>query len=510
MITILSNLRKNYATKLGIQIFIQQTFWLLLMNKFFFFILIIFFAVVTGCNTAEIQQNISTTKIVNKDLDSIKVDGKISALLEYNATSYFIYKGNTMGFEYELLKKYADFVNLELEVIPIKNMDSVFADLNNGKADIIAANLTITEERLIKSNFTPPILTTQQVLIQRKPEGWQKMTKSNLKKQLLNSPLDLVDKTITVSKGSSFYSRIKNLSNEIGGKINIEEVSGEFSMGDLIEKVATQEIKYTIADKNRAIVKQWEFPNIDAHLSISLDQNIAWSTRKNAPQLTSSINEWLNEFKKTKKFKILFNKYFKNQKGYHKRSSHNYYTLTSGEISPYDKIFKKNAPKLGWDWQLIASMVYQESHFNNKARGWGNSFGLMQFMPKTGANYGVDTNSSAHENIVAGVKYLKYLDNYWKPIISDSTERIPFVLASYNVGPGHLLDARRLAEKYGKDPFIWKDNVDYYLLNKSKSKYYKDEVVRHGYCKGYITYDYVYEILERAEHYKNITQEKPI
>ena len=316
--------------------------------------------------------------------------------------------------------------------------------------------------------------------------------------------LNKESKTLESNLGSSNF-KVKDSSIEPYTKKNeVNTTNQEF---DAVNPITKNQIYNS---KNRAIVKQWEFPNIDAHLSISLDQNIAWSTRKNAPQLTSSINEWLNEFKKTKKFKILFNKYFKNQKGYHKRSSHNYYTLTSGEISPYDKIFKKNAPKLGWDWQLIASMVYQESHFNNKARGWGNSFGLMQFMPKTGANYGVDTNSSAHENIVAGVKYLKYLDNYWKPIISDSTERIPFVLASYNVGPGHLLDARRLAEKYGKDPFIWKDNVDYYLLNKSKSKYYKDEVVRHGYCKGYITYDYVYEILERAEHYKNITQEKPI
>ena len=150
-------------------------------------------------------------------------------------------------------------------------------------------------------------------------------------------------------------------------------------------------------------------------------------------------------------------------------------------------------------------MIYQESHFNNNSRGWGGSFGLMQFMPKTGSKFGVDTNSTAHENIVAGINYLKYLDDYWKPTISDSTDRIPFILASYNVGPGHLLDARRLTEKYGKDPFVWEDNVDFYLLNKSKAKYYKDELVRHGYCKGYITYNYVNEILIRYKHYKNIT-----
>ncbi len=480
------------------------------MNKFYLYILLSISVIFTGCTTADLQNSSHNTPIYHKDLDSILEEGKLKAFVAYDATSYFLYKGNPMGFEYELLKKYSDHIGVELEVIPIKNMDSVFVDLKTGVADIAAANLTITEERLIKSDFTHPVLTTQQVLIQRRPENWRKMKKSELKKELLQSPLDLVGKTVTVSKGSSFYSRIKSLSNEIGGKINISTVSGEVSMEELIEQVSSQEIKYTVADKNLAIVSQWQYPNIDASLTISLDQNIAWSTRKNSTELTNSINEWLISYQKTKHFKILFNKYFKNRKGYNKRASNKYYTLKSGEISPYDEIFQKHSPKLGWDWELLTSMVYQESHFSNDARGWGGSFGLMQFMPQTGAKYGVDTTSSAHDNIVAGVNYLKYLDNYWAPIISDSLERIPFVIASYNVGPGHLLDARRLAEKYGKDPFIWEDNVDFYLLNKSKAKYYQDEVVRHGYCKGYITYAYVYEILERTEHYKNITAENEL
>lgn len=460
----------------------------------------------TACNTSEVQ-NIPHQKLaVNIDLDSIQSTRKLKALIEYSPTSYFIYKGNPMGFEYELLNKYAKHIGVELEVIPLINNDSVFTNINNGLADIAAANLAITEERLTKSQFTLPIFITKQVLIQRKPENWRKLKKTDLQEQLLQSPLDLINKTVTISKGSSFYSRIKSLSNEIGGTININTVSGEFSTEELIEKVATQEIKYTIADKNVAMVSQWQYPNIDANLSISLDQQIAWATRPNAKQLTKSINNWLSDYKKTKHFKILYNKYFKNRQGFNKRVNHNSYTLKSGEISPYDNILQQEAPKIGWDWELLAAMIYQESHFNNAARGWGNSFGLMQFMPVTGAKFGVDTNSTAQENIVAGVKYLKYLDNYWEPIIADTTQRIRFILASYNVGPGHLLDARRLAEKYNKDPFVWDNNVDFFLLNKSKPKYYKDEVVRHGYCKGFITYDYVNEIISRYEHYKNITQ----
>jgi membrane-bound lytic murein transglycosylase F len=478
------------------------------MIKIFGSILFLFVILLSGCNTSDIQIASTPNRLFYRDLDSIQKTGKLKVLVEYNSTSYFIYKGIPMGFEYELLKKYADNIGVQLEVIPIKNMDSIFVNLNKGVADIAAANLTVTEERLNKSSFTTPILQTQQVLIQRKPANWDLYSKSKQKELLVRSPLELIGKKVSVSRGSSFYARLKNLSNEIGGKINVDIVSGEFAVGELIEKVSTQEIAYTVADKNFGIVSQWEYPNIDANLTISLDQNVAWSVRKNVPDLENSINEWLLEYKKTKYFKMLYTKYFQNQKSYHKRSNNKYYSLSGSAISPYDQVFQEHAPKLGWDWELLTSMVYQESHFNNKARGWGGSFGVMQFMPITGERFGVDTTSSAHENIVAGVKYLKYLDNYWAPIIEDSLERIPFVIASYNVGPGHILDARRLAEKYGKNPFVWKDNVDYFLLNKSKSKYYKDEVVRNGYCKGFITFAYVSEIIERFEHYKNITREK--
>src|SRR5690606_33813347 len=100
-----------------------------------------------------------------------------------------------------------------------------------------------------------------------------------------------------------------------------------------------------------------------------------------------------------------------------------------------------------------------------------------------------------------GIKYINYLNKMWGDKIWDSTERIKIVLASYNVGPGHVFDAYRLAEKYNKNPILWKD-VSYFLKNKSKSKYYRDEVVKHGYCKGHITYNYVKEIMERYAHYK--------
>lgn len=455
-----------------------------------------------GCNSSDIPGS-HAHQIVHKDLDSIKTEQKLRALINYSPTSYFLYKGNPMGFEYELLKKYAKHIDVELEVIPIKNMDSVFVDLNKGKGDIVAANLTITKERLQKTAFTHPILITKQVLVQRKPKNWKSLKKKALKEKLITSSIDLTDKTIVVREGSAFYTRLKNLSNEMGGTINIKTVPGETTMEQLIEQVSKEEIDYTVADKNIAMVHQWHYPNVDASLVISSDQQISWAVRNNSDSLATSINQWLSEYQKTKKFKMLYSKYFKNQKGFNKRVNNEFYTLTSGSISPYDEAIKKHAPKINWDWELLASMIYQESHFNNSAKGWGGSFGLMQFMPVTGSKFGVNDSSSAEANIIAGTKYIKHLEKMWVSSVPDSLERIKFVLASYNVGPGHVKDAQRLARKYSDNPEVWKD-VGYYLLHKSEPEYYKDDVVKHGYCKGYVTYNYVSEIISRYEHYKNM------
>lgn len=479
---------------------------MLIITKYAKHFLILFAVIfIYNCNSSDVPNN-NIVQPIYKDLDSIKTNKKLRALINYSSTSYFLYKGNPMGFEYELLKKYADYIDVELEIIPIKNMDSVFTDLNNGKGDIVAANLTITKERLQQTAFTSPILITQQVLIQRKPENWKSLSKKKLNEKLITSSIDLTDKTVVVREGSAFNSRLKNLSNEIGGTINIKTVPGEITMEQLIEQVANGDINYTIADKNIARVNQWHYPNIDANLTISSDQQIAWAIRSNSDSLTTSINNWLKEYQKTKKFKMLVVKYFKNQKNFKKRVNNDYYTLTSGEISPYDDLIKKYAPKINWDWELLASLIYQESHFNNKAIGWGGAFGLMQFMPTTGARFGVNESSSPEENIKAGVKYIKYLEKMWINSVPDSLERIKFVLASYNVGPGHVQDAQKLARKYSDNPALWKD-VGYYLLHKSEPAYYKDAIVKHGYCKGYITYEYVNEIFERHEHYKNIVSE---
>jgi membrane-bound lytic murein transglycosylase F len=183
-----------------------------------------------------------------------------------------------------------------------------------------------------------------------------------------------------------------------------------------------------------------------------------------------------------------------------------FHSVNGGNISVYDTIVKQLSMKYSWDWRLISSIIYQESRFNPNADSWVGAYGLMQIMPTTAERLGVKNYKDPAQNIEGGILMLNWLNKRFVESIPDSAQRMRFVLASYNIGLGHVLDAQRLAEKYGKDRNIWDDNVDYYLLNKSMKKYYKDSVVQYGYCRGEQAYNYVNKVLTNYNHYLNVIE----
>jgi membrane-bound lytic murein transglycosylase F len=201
----------------------------------------------------------------------------------------------------------------------------------------------------------------------------------------------------------------------------------------------------------------------------------------------------------------LYRKYFKNKRSAERLDS-DFFANFSGKISPYDAMIKEFSDEIGWDWRLVASMIYQESRFNPQARSWAGAYGLMQLMPATGERFGVGPQSPLKMQIRAGLMFIKWLNERFIDI-EDLDERQKFILAGYNVGLGHVLDARALAAKNGKDPDVWDDNVAEFLLLKSNPKYYTDPVVKYGYCRGTEPYQYVADIMDRYGHYKNLVVE---
>ncbi len=448
-------------------------------------------------------------KPVRVDLDQIRVRGKLIAITGYSANSYFIYKGQTMGYEYELLNLLAQDLNLDLEIVIAHSMTGIFDDLNEGRGDIIAHNLIVTKPRRKRIAFTEYITTTRQVLVQRKPRNWRAMKLHEIDRHIITSPIDLIGKTIHVRQGSAYVERLKNLSDEIGGDIHIVEVPGDTSTDELIWQVAQGKIEYTIADENIAKINQSYYRDLDVRTPVSLPQRVAWAVRKSSPQLLAAVDEWIRKMKKKADYYVIYNKYFKNRFDFRRWIGSEYFSQTGGKISPYDSLLQVNTKKINWDWRLLASLVYQESQFLPFKKSWAGAVGLMQLMPKTAREFGARNLLDPQENIEAGTNYLHWLQNYWKDI-PDSSERVKFILASYNVGTGHVQDARKLAEKYGRNPNIWQDNVAFYLLRKSQKEYYDDAIVNFGYCRGEEPIRYVNEILQRYEHYRNLLKESRV
>ena len=442
---------------------------------------------------------------IKRDLEEIRSDGKLRALVAYSATGYFLYKGQPMGYEYELLRRLADYLGLELEVRVVNDLDQMLEILQSGQVDLVAHGLAITRERKEEVAFTDYLYLTKQVLVQRKPPNWRRMTLDQVRASLVEDPVDLIGDTVSVRKNSSYLKRLENLSREIGGPIVIDTLEGNLSTDEIIKMVVDKRIKYTVADRNLAHINASSYPILDVSVPVSFSQRIGWAVRKNARDLQQALDQWLAKEKKSDEFYYIYNKYFENRRSFNRRVRSEFYSLAEGRISPYDSLIQLYAEDLGWDWRLLASQVYQESRFDHNATAWTSARGLMQLMPATAAELGISDPSLPDESLKGGVLYLKQLGRAFESI-PDSLQRTKFTLAAYNCGLGHVQDAQRLARLRGLDPNQWDENVDQMILALSYPKNYNNQVVEYGYLRGVGPYRYVKQIFERYAHYESLIQ----
>jgi membrane-bound lytic murein transglycosylase F len=464
--------------------------------------------VLTSCSYLNSGSKNSITTSAAFDLDSIRSRGKLIAVTDFNSTNYFIYKGEPMGFNYELLKAFSDDIGIDLEIITENQLDKSFDLLKTGRADLLAMGLTVNTSRKNDILFTEAIDETRQVLVQRKPQNWRTLTADAVDKKLIRNQLDLARKTIYVQTGSAHVERLVSLASELGDSINIIEVP--FESEKLIQNVAEGLIDYTVCDENIALVNSTYYRNIDVATPVSFPQKLAWGIRKeNSEKLLRELNNWITSYKRTGSYALLYAKYFRNS-----RSSiivkSDYYALSTGKVSRYDDMIRKYSGRIDWDWRLLASLICQESRFDPNVESGAGAFGLMQVMPLTGENFGIDITASPESNMKAGIEYINWLHSVFDPKIADGNERINFILASYNAGPGHVLDAMKLAEKHGKDPHKWDGNVAVWLLKKSEPRYFNDEVVKNGYFRGTESVAFVSQVINRYGHYKNIIPEEKL
>lgn len=437
----------------------------------------------------EQQEDVFWESPIVLDLEEIQKRGFIRAIVDNSSTSYYIYKGRRMGYEFEMLKNLASHLGVRLHLIVTSDIQEAFYMLNKGKADIIAMNLAVDESRFHLANFTEPLGQMGTSLVYRNEA------------KPITSWKDLDGATIHIRKDAIYKSQLCKIQQQHGISIAITE--SNLDSDALIQQVKTGKIAYTVVDKVEAMVNASYFNNLNIDWEVSPKSNVAWAVRKNAPELEEELNNWVNQKTSSGFVQTLFAKYYKNSTNSYFRSNSSFSSVAGNRISPFDDIIQKGAEQLGWDWRLLASLVYKESAFNSEAESYAGAQGLLQLMPVTLERFGVEDPQDPAQSLMGGVNYLKYLDRFWKERVPETNERISFILASYNIGHGHVEDAWRLALKHGKNTQLW-ENVSSFLLLKSNPNYYKDPVVRSGYAKGHLAVNYVEDILLIYDSYRTL------
>jgi membrane-bound lytic murein transglycosylase F len=470
------------------------------LRRAFIFIISLLLIILSSCKKEIAEKAFIQTSF--EDMGEFRQRGRIIAVTDFNSTNYFVYKGQPMGFHYELLKSFSDFSGINIEIISENDINRSIEMVNSGEADILAVDLSIDSLKSKFLRFTSPVGRTRQVLVQRKPNRWSEMAQSETEKSLVRNKFDLAGKTVYAQSGSAASASLKELNEKTGNRITIIEVP--FDAENLINLISNREIDYAVCDENIAKVNECYYPIIDVGTEIKSEHDLGWGMRKqNSGRLAGLLNEWIATFGENNFYSFLYAKYYRNSwSAYIVKSD--YYTLLTGKVSPYDNQIKSLSDSIRWDWRLLASLIYQESRFKPDVVSGQGAVGLMQVLPSTGRLFGIDVKKSPENNMMAGVLYIRYLQEFFKERIPDENERIKFVIAAYNAGEGNIIDAMNLAEKHGKNPLIWDNNVAYFLLKKTEPEFYNDPVVKMGYCRGYEPVNFVSEILERYGDYRSI------
>ncbi len=417
------------------------------------------------------------------DKEGIQARGTLRVAVDNNSSSYYIYRGRRMGFEYELLLDLGKRLGVQVEFSVVADIDEAFAQLESGRVDLIAMNLQHKAGMDREVSYTEAIGSMSTVLVGReKLSSWDSLGKD----------------TVVVRKGAVYSSQLAQLKDSLDLEFSILEVPDHEEI--LLDRLVEKQVNWTVAEKTVAQTNATYYDEIRVGLDLSREEPVSWAMRKTSTKLLKEFNAWLLD-KKKRFIPDLYTKYFLNSKNQHFRTTSAYSSLGGNRISVYDELIQENAKTLGWDWRLLAAVVYKESAFDTTALSYAGAQGLLQLMPVTLERFGVTNPNDPVESLRGGVKYLQYLDKFWLERVPETNERIKFILASYNIGQGHVEDAWRLTLKYRKNTQSWQE-VSNFLNLKSDPKYYRDPVVKSGYAKGHIAVNYVRDVLGLFQSYK--------
>ena len=436
---------------------------------------------------------ISCKNNLNRNENTYSLPDTLKIGTIYSPTTFFTFRGDTLGYEYERILNFTRNNNIHAEFIIYNNLAEMIEVLDSGKIDVIAYEVPIINEYKNKVLHCGAENITNQVLVQQK------------NRNLISNVTQLIGKEIYVTKNSKYELRLQNLDNELGGGIIIHTLNPDSIIPeDLIKLVSEGKIQYTIIDRDIAKLNKTYFKNIDISIPVSFEQRASWAVNKNDYRLAEYIDTWSKQLNNQKVSRQILKRYFELSKN-EELSSRPKIDEKNNVISKYDHLFKKYAKEINWDWKLLAAQAWCESHFDTTAVSWAGAKGLMQLMPSTARAYGLESDKITNPelNIKAAVANIKDLNSILSSKIPDEQERIKFIIAAYNSGAGHILDAIALAKKYGKDYTKWNDNVSITLQWKANPEYFNDEVCRSGYFRGSQTIAYVNKVEDCYKYFSS-------
>ncbi len=424
-------------------------------------------SLVTACDSTNTQSKSNNNLIKQAALNSHEL-----VFVTHNGPATYYLNGDNefAGIEYDLatlfVKKYAP--EYQIKFLLVNSISEVIPTLLKGKANIAAANLSVTHLRQELVQFSKPYQETQQQLIFN--------NESNDKPRNLAA---VVGKTIAVPAGTSFDERLSVIQKD-QPKLKWRALS-QINSESLLDQVANGVLDYTVADSHLVAMMQNYYPNLTIGMSLGKPESIAWALPKNAdPELVKKVNKFFDQIRKDGTLRNLLDRYYGNSNRLNTQDITAFLKLSNSLLPKYERLFKQAQEATGIDWRLLAAVSYRESHWDTFNTSPTGVRGLMMLTESTADLMGVTDRLDPKQSIPAGAKYIvKMIETV--PARIPEPDRTYMALAAYNIGYAHLEDARVLATRLNLNPDRWAD-VKKTLVLLNNPEYYS--TLKYGYASG--------------------------
>ena len=411
------------------------------------------------------------------DIERVETRGFINFLTIYGPTTYFVDGEGENGFDFLLAKSFADSVGVDLKVEIKPNLSSLLNAIGGPKGDMASANLI--QSVLNEQQFTTsePYLSTDQYLVYKRG----KFKPSNLNE--VKESAHFISNSVSEQTISKIRQNAPNI---------VLYETADLQISDLFKSIEEEKIDYAIVNSIEYSVNRHIHPGVGIAFSIVQNNPISLAfPRHEDGTLSTLANKFIKEAKQDETLKDLTQILTSYSDKFSVADSKRLSDLAETRLPTYKKSFESAGEKYNIDWHLLAAMAYQESHWDHKAISPTGVRGLMMLTLTTAKEMEISNRLDPFQSIEGGSKYLAKLRSIMDPDIKEP-DRTLMALAAYNVGRGHLEDARILASRDGKDDRKW-TTIREYLPLLSRKKFYS--TVTHGYARGNEPVRYVDNIL---------------